>query len=258
MMSPATAYKKVLQSKDEQEQIILEELPQVYYIAKRIHERLPQHVPFEDLIHTGVLGLIDALRNFDPDKKVQFKTYAKFRVRGAILDSLRELDWAPRRLRRKAKRVDDAVNKLVTRLGRQPDEEEMAAEIGIDLPEMHKLLAHLDGLELVSQQVDHGSDRTETRDLIESAPAAESENPYEQCLRTELKEHLAGIIATLSEREQLVVSLYYRDELTMKEIGAVLDLAESSISQIHSVALTKLRAALRRAAVNGSRAYAKE
>src|SRR5580658_9630097 len=146
---PAEAYHGIT-SEGEREHILMEQLPQVRYIARRIHERLPRHVPFEDLVHAGVVGLIDALNKFDLSKQVQFSSYAKFRIRGAILDSLRELDWSPRELRRKGRLVDATYCELSGKLGRAPDENEIAHEMGIDLRELQSLLAELDGLELGS------------------------------------------------------------------------------------------------------------
>ena len=251
-MTPAdAAYRDTAAEKEYQNRLVMEELPQVYYIARRIHERLPQHVQFEDLVHAGVLGLIEALRKYDARKNVQFKSFAQFRIRGAILDSLRELDWGPRRLRRKARGIDQAIEKLAAKLGRQPDEEEIAAEMGIELAALHELLGHLDSLELKSQQTVAGDDRSEIFDLIESAPAPADNSPFHQCLRSEMKRSLTDAIAVLSKKEQQVISLYYREELTMKEIAAVLDVVESRVSQLHTAALSKLRTALEKQAVNG-------
>jgi len=251
-MTPVeTAYRDPSAEEEYQNRIVMEQLPQVYYIARRIHERLPQHVPFDDLVHAGVLGLIEALRKYDARKNVQFKSFAQFRIRGAILDSLREMDWGSRRVRRKARAMDQAIEKLAAKLGRQPDEEEIAAELGIHLAALHQLLGHLDGLELKGQQTTSGEDRDESFDLIESAPAPVEFNPFHQCLRAEMKRALAQAISTLSQKEQLVISLYYREELTMKEISAVLDVVESRVSQLHTAALAKLRAALHDKAVDG-------
>jgi len=251
MTETELAYRSMLDGKEERDQMILAELPQVYYIARRIHERLPQRVAFEDLVHAGVLGLIEALRNFDARKNIQFKSFAKFRIRGAILDSLRELDWGSRPLRRKGRQIEDAVATLAARLGRQPTEQEIANELGLELSQLHKLLARLDGLGLVSQQADSIYDRTESYDLIESAESPD-ENPFELCARTETKEHLKRAISSLSQNEQLVISLYYQEELTMKEVATVMKVTESRVSQIHSLALVKLRAALKRTAIQPS------
>jgi RNA polymerase sigma factor for flagellar operon FliA len=232
------------QDSHQRSQMILDELPQVYYVAQRIREGLPQHVPFEDLVHEGVLGLINAAKNFDPTRNAQFKTYARFRIRGAILDSLREWDWSPRPLRRKERRIGEAIAKLGTALGRQPTDEEIAAELGMELKDFHKLLTRLGGLDLVGQNVNSAYDRSEQTDLIETAPGKDSENPFELYARSELKEILTHAISHLTKNEQIVVSLYYVEELTMKEIAAVLQLGESRISQLHSLALVKLRNAL--------------
>ncbi|HUK25266.1 MAG TPA: FliA/WhiG family RNA polymerase sigma factor [Terriglobales bacterium] len=254
MTQAEMAYQQAQRAED-QDELVMGEIPQVYYIARRIHERLPQHVAFEDLVHSGVLGLIDAVRNFDASKNVQFKSYAQFRIRGAILDSLRELDWASRRTRDKRKRLDDLVARLSLKLGRQPSDEEMAAEMGIELTALHKLLGRLDNLSMVGQQVTFGQDRSEQHDLVESAPADPQEDPFHQCLRTEMRDRLAQAIAGLNQKEQQVVALYYREELTMREIAEVLEIGESRVSQLHSGALAKMRLALEEASVTGIQAF---
>jgi len=244
-MQAEIAYRENVEEVSERDQLILKELPSVYYIARRIFERLPQHVVFEDLVHAGVVGLIEAVRSYDVSKSVPFNAFAKFRIRGAILDSLRELDWGSRPLRRKGRRMEEAIATLSAKLGRQPEEDEIAAEMGVSIEKLHEIALRLDGLTLVSQQVNSLFDSSGTQDLIESAPSHD-ENPYDLCLRTEIKERLAEAIGTLSEKEQLVVSLYYREELTMKEIAKVVQLGESRVSQIHAIALPKLRAALQK------------
>src|SRR5467141_3077066 len=142
------------QDEAQRERLLMDQLPQVRYIARRIHEHLPRHVPFEDLVHAGVVGLIDALHKYDQKKQVQFASYAKFRIRGAILDSLRELDWSPRELRRKGRMVEQAYSTLAGTLGRAPNESEIARELGLELRELQSLLAELDGLELTSLRVE--------------------------------------------------------------------------------------------------------
>ena len=228
-------------SESERESILLEQLPQVRYIARRIHERLPRHVPLEDLVHAGVLGLIDALHKFDHSKHVQFGSYAKFRIRGAILDSLRELDWSPRDLRRKARRVEEAHNKLRSELGRNPSEPELAAELGMDLRGLQLLLGEIDGLEIGSLRVASPRDGKE-EDPCEYLPDDPEETPLLLCLRSEMKDLLTRAISDLPEKEKQVLALYYFEELTMKEVGAVLGVGESRVSQIHSMAVVRLRA----------------
>ncbi len=211
------------------------------YIARRIHERLPQHVPFDDLVHAGVLGLMDALQKYDQNKLVQFKSYAKHRIRGAILDSLRELDWSPRDLRRKARRLEQVHQKLGTELGRAATEQEVADELHLSLKELQHLLNELGSLEIGSLQQNSYDDGKET-DLAESLPANPDENPFQACLDEELKTLLAQAIGELPEKERQVLSLYYYEELTMKEVGAVLGVGESRVSQIHTMAVSRLRA----------------
>ena len=228
---------------EERERLLLEQLPQVRYIARRIHERLPRHVPFEDLVHAGVVGLIDALHKFDRSKHVQFGSYAKFRIRGAILDSLREMDWSPRDLRRKARRLEEAHNKLRSQLGRNPSEPELAVELGLDLRGLQLLLGEIDGLEIGSLRVASHQDGKE-EDLCEYLPDHPDETPLLLCLRSEMKDLLARAISDLPEKERQVLALYYYEELTMKEVGTVLGVGESRVSQIHSMALVRLRARL--------------
>lgn len=254
---PVQAYTGV-QTDVERERVLMEQLPQVRYIARRIHERLPRHVPLEDLIHAGVVGLIDALSKFDESKHVQFSSYAKFRIRGAILDSLRELDWSPRELRRKGRMVEQTYSQLSGKLGRAPNENELAQDLGLELRELQSLLAELDGLELGSLRVESPRDGKE-EDLTDRVPSAPEETPFFLCLRSEMKQLLAQAIGELAEKEQRVLALYYYEELTMKEVGEVLGIGESRVSQIHSLAMVRLRArlkALLTPAEQGTRAQA--
>jgi RNA polymerase sigma factor for flagellar operon FliA len=240
-------YRPQIEGSLKREQVLMEQLPQVRYIARRIHERLPQHVPFEDLVHSGVLGLIDALNKFDVCKHVQFASYAKHRIRGAILDSLRELDWSPRELRRKARLLEQTHARLDSALGRSATESEVAEALGMTLVELQQLLTELDGLEIASFNPEPGNDGRE-EDVSESIPAAEEFNPFRQCLDKEMKTLLASALAELPEREKQVLVLYYHEELTMKEVGAVLGVGESRVSQIHSLAVTRLRFRLQQGA----------
>ena len=240
---PENAYQSAQFDTSERDALIMQELPQVHYIAARIRDRLPQHVPFEDLVNAGVLGLIEAVNNYDASKAVMFKTFAKFRIRGAILDSLRELDWGSRSLRRRGREIDEASAKLSLQLGRQPTEQEIADELKMDLNDLYDVLFHLDGLLLVSQQVGASFDKSEMHDVIESAPS-DAEDSFEICLRGETNELLAKAVSKLGERSQRILSLYYREELTMKEIALTLDIAESRVSQLHSAALLRLRTIL--------------
>ena len=222
--------------------LLLEHLPAVRYIARRIHERLPQHVELDDLVSAGIVGLIDAFGKFDHNKKVQFKSYAQFRIRGAILDSLRMLDWSPRELRRKGRAVEEAIRAVQQRMGRAPAEQEIASELKMSLPEYHQLLGDLKGLEIGSLNLE----RTENSGDEELAyiPGSPEDDPLFRCMEGEMRQHLVDAIDGLPEKERLVLTLYYYEELTMKEIGLTLGVVESRVSQIHSSAVLRLRAAL--------------
>ena len=233
----------------EQERLLLEHLPIVRFLARRIHERLPQHVDLEDLVSAGVVGLMDALTKFDPAKKVQFRSYAQFRIRGAILDSLRTLDWSPRALRRRGRAAEEAVRALTARLGRSPGESEVAAEMGVSLEEYQSLLGDLKGLEIGTLHVEHQEDSEEEE--LAYIPGRPEEDPLFCCLRGELQDKLAEAIERLPERERLVMTLYYFEELTMREIGLALGVVESRVSQIHAGAIVHLRSALQDLAAQG-------
>lgn len=224
---------------DARERVLLEHMSIVRFVARRIHERLPQHVEMEDLVSAGVVGLIDAFQKFDAGKNVQFRSYAQFRIRGAILDSLRVLDWGSRDLRRKGRGIEEATQLLLQRLGRRPTENEIAAELGMSLAAYQQLLGELKGLEVSSLNETRSEDSSE-EDLA-YVPTALEEDPLFQCMRNQMSEQLSTMIATLPEREAKVLSLYYVEEMTMKEIGASLGVVESRVSQIHSGALKMLR-----------------
>lgn len=226
----------------EQERVVTEHLPMVRYLAQRIHERLPQHVEMDDLVSAGVLGLIDAFHRFDPAKNVQFRSYAQFRVTGAILDSLRMLDWSPRALRRKSRAIEDAIHALMTRLGRSPDEAEVAAEMGLDLEAYQQLLGEIKGLEIGALQVQHSEDSDEEK--LAYIPGRPEDDPLFICLKSEMRTRLASAIEQLPERERLVMTLYSYEEMTMKEIGLTIGVGESRVSQIRTSAVLHLRAAL--------------
>lgn len=229
---------------EERNDLVMQELPQVYYIAARIRERLPQQVEMDDLVNAGVIGLIEATRNYDATRNAGFSTFAKFRIRGAILDSLRKLDWGSRTVRRKGRAIADSINQLSSKLGRQPTQEEIAKDLGMELDELQATLADLDGLYLVGQQVEFEEEGAGNQDLIESAPSRGGDNPFELCMEGEARAHLKSAVEKLSEREQLILSLYYHDEMTMREIAEIVGVAVSRVSQIHAAALVKLRASL--------------
>ena len=202
----------------ERERLILEHLPQVRLIARRIQERLPENISLEDLISTGVVGLISAIDNFDPSHNVKLKTYAEYKIRGAILDSLRGLDWAPRQKRRKAKQIEAAISAAEQQLQRAPGEEEIAAQLGVSLDEYHDWLVEIRGLNVASLEY-VGSEQG--KDLLHCIPD-ESENlPSAILERSELERLLAEHIGTIPRMEQMVLSLYYHEELTLREIAEI-------------------------------------
>jgi RNA polymerase sigma factor for flagellar operon FliA len=244
MTAAELAYTKSAVHDLSSDELVLQELSQVYYIAARIRDRLPQHVDLEDLVSAGVVGLIEASHSFDSSKEAQFKTFAKFRIRGAILDSLREVDWGSRLMRRRGREIADVTARLESRLGRQPVEAEIAAEMNVDVDYLRKIVAQLDTLHITGQRVVASEGESDTIDVIESAPDLDAPNPFDLCLTGEMKAHLADAISKLSEREQLILSLYYREELTMKEIAKVVGVALSRISQIREAAVLKLRKSL--------------
>jgi RNA polymerase sigma factor for flagellar operon FliA len=226
----------------EQERLMVDHLPIVRFIARRIHERLPQHVPIEDLYSAGVVGLLDAFSKFDPSKQVQFRSYAQFRIRGAILDSLRTLDWSPRELRRKGRAVEQAIQVLTAQYGRAPSDHEIAAQLHIDLPTYQQLLGELKGLEIGTLHSERSEDSGE-EELV-YLPNRPEDDPLFRYLHAEMRERLTQAISDLPERERLVMTLYYYEETTMKEIGLILGVVESRISQIHASAVMHLRARL--------------
>lgn len=234
----------------EQEQALLEHLPIVRFLARRIHERLPQHVDIEDLVSAGVVGLMDAFAKFDPNKKVQFRSYAQFRIRGAILDSLRTLDWSPRELRRKGRAIEEAIRILTARLGHAPGEAEIAAELGVSLDEYQQLLGELKGLEIGTLHVERNEDSGDEE--LAYVPGKPEEDPLFRCLKGELHERLTEAIQHLPDRERLVMTLYYYEEMTMREIGLALGVVESRVSQVHASAVAHLRAALKDLAARGA------
>jgi RNA polymerase sigma factor for flagellar operon FliA len=233
----------------EQERVLLEHLPIVRFLARRIHERLPQHVDIEDLVSAGVVGLMDAFQKFDPGKKVQFRSYAQFRIRGAILDSLRTLDWSPRELRRKGRAVEEAIRVLTARAGRAPGEAEVAVEMGLALEDYQQLLGDLKGLEIGTLHMERNEDSGEEE--LAYVPGRPEEDPLFRCLRGELEERLSEAIANLPDRERLVMTLYYYEEMTMREIGLALGVVESRVSQVHASAVVHLRSALKDLASKG-------
>ena len=222
--------------------IINEFAPLIKYIASRIAIRLPPHIDLNDLINAGVIGLIDAIEKFDASKQIKFKTYAEFRIRGAILDELRSMDWVPRSVRQKARKVEDTIARLEFTLGRPARDEEVANEMNIDMDSFYRLLSETASVSLLSLD-DLGEDDTDLsrRNLLEYIIQDERDWPSHKLRYAEVSTMVAKAIQSLPEKERMVISLYYYDELTMKEIGHVLKFTESRVSQIHTKAVLRLR-----------------
>ena len=222
---------------EERDRLILEHLPQVRLIARRIQERLPESISLDDLVSTGVLGLISAIDNFDPRHNVKLKTYAEYKIRGAILDSLRGMDWAPRQKRRRSKQIEAAIATAEQRLKHAPNEEEIAAELKISLDEYHEWLVEIRGLNVASLEY---AGNENGKDLLHYLPDS-GDLPSELLERSELQRLLTATIDGIPEIERTVLSLYYREELTLREIAQVVHLHESRISQLKSQAILRLR-----------------
>jgi RNA polymerase sigma factor FliA len=233
-------------SGDERDQLIIRYAPWVKFIALRMAAKLPSHVQAEDLISAGIIGLIDALDKFNPDREVQFKTYAQIRIQGAMKDELRALDWASRSMRQKVKRLEHTYATLEQELGRPPSSEEVANSLGIEMDEFEEILDDVKGTSLVSlEELGQGPASEDKTNLLEALLSREDQDPLEMLNLQDLKKALTQAIAELPEKERLVLSLYYFEELTMKEVGKVLNLTESRISQLHTQTVMRLRGKLK-------------
>jgi RNA polymerase sigma factor for flagellar operon FliA len=231
---------------DRIERVLAEHAPMVKYIAQRLAFRLPPSVTVDDLIQAGVIGLIDAIDKYDPRRDTSFKTYAEFRIRGAMLDALRNLDWAPRSVRQKEHTLTRAYEELERHLGRPARDEEVAAYLELDVDELHDWLNQLKGTTLVS--LESPGLRTpdgEALNLLDMLSSDRGDDPAELIQASNLKALVAQAIDELPQQEKVVIALYYYEELTMKEIGRVLEITESRVSQVHSKAILRLRAKLR-------------
>jgi RNA polymerase sigma factor for flagellar operon FliA len=228
------------------DRLILTYAPLVKYVAGRLGSGLPAHVDEGDLVSYGLLGLIAAIERYDPDRDVKFETYAIARIKGSILDELRAMDWVPRSVRSRAREIERAMAELEAKLGRAPSDEEIAAKVGISQGELEGSLtdisrssiAALDELWTVSGS---GGDQVALIDTIEDESLPD---PQSAMTSTEMKEAIADAIARLPEREKLVVTLYYYEDLTLREIGEVLGVTESRVSQLHTKAILRLKARL--------------
>lgn len=231
-------------SAEERDRLILEHLPQVKLIASRIHDKLPSSVVLDDLVSAGVLGLIDAVDHFDRTMNVKLKTYAEHKIRGAILDSLRSLDWAPRNKRRKAKLIEQAISESERRLQRAPTEEEVAITLEITLVEYRRWLVETRGINLAPIE-QPGRGDSEGTDVLRFVSDDEEQWPSKLFERAELSRLVAAAIERLPDVERTIVSLYYRKELTLRQISKVVHLHETRVSQLKSQAVHRMRSSLK-------------
>ena len=227
------------------EDVLRRHLPLVRRVVQRLAARKPPHIEIDDLVSWGIVGLLDAMAKYDPKKEAAFSTYAQFRIRGAILDHLRSLDWVPRSVRQKASLIEKVTHQLEGQLGRPPGEEEIARELGVTLDSYQELLTRVGEMSIFSLE-DLGFGSGEERFQVEQRLEAGEIDPLGALLTQERVGIVADAISRLPDREKTVVSLYYHDELTMKEVGAVLGLTESRVSQLHSQAMIRLKGTLRR------------
>jgi len=232
-----------------QEQMVLQYAPLIKYIASRLALRLPSHISMEDLISSGIIGLIDAVQKFDPAKNISFKTYAEFRIKGAMLDELRSLDWIPRSVRKKTHLIEDAYAQLQRSLGRPAEAEEVAEFMGLELGEFYQLLDETKTVSVVALEEGRKSAGGHGGYLEhEALETIQDDNARDSLLAV----HFSGLqgimvqaIEALPDKEKLLISLYYYEELTMKEIGQIMGYTESRISQLHTQAMYRLKHKLR-------------
>jgi RNA polymerase sigma factor for flagellar operon FliA len=228
------------------DRLILTYAPLVKFVAGRLGSGLPAHVEEADLVSYGLLGLISAIERYDPDREIKFETYAISRIKGAIIDELRSLDWVPRSVRSRAREIERAIGQLEAKLHRAPTDEEIAERIGITTDELEDSLTDISRTSIAALDelwtVSSGSgDQIALIDTIEDTTGPQPEAALDE---TELREALGEAIARLPEREKLVITLYYYEELTLREIGDVLGVTESRVSQLHTKAILRLKARL--------------
>ena len=249
-----TGQKAVLEYSKQQESVeknkpgqVEEYLPLVKFIAGRLAIGLPRSVDVDDLINAGVLGLIEAYKNFDINKGVKFETYASLRIRGSILDELRGMDWVPRSVRARSREIERVLARTENELGRQPTEEELAGALGVPMDEYYEMIEDVSSTTLLSlDEMTYGEDDDKPVPLVDTLRSPDAVNALGHLEREEMRDLLADSLGQLSEQERLVVALYYYEELTLKEIGQVLELSESRFSQLHTKAVMSLLVKLRK------------
>lgn len=219
--------------------------PLVKYVAGKVAVGMPHNVEFDDLVGYGVFGLLDAVEKYDPNKHVKFKTYAVTRIRGAIFDELRSIDWVPRSVRQKTREVEETVQRLEASLGRAASDEEIANELGISVKDLEKTMLKISGTSILSlNDVWYTGEDNDKVSIADSIESPHSLNPDRIVEKDEIKRVIVDAIYELPEKEKKVLVLYYYEDLTLKEIGQVLEVTESRVSQLHTKAIMRLRAKL--------------
>ena len=226
--------------------LILQYAPLIKFVANRLAIRLPPHIEVDDLFSSGVLGLMDAIEKYDPSREAKFKTYAEFRIRGAMLDELRSLDWVPRSVRERTTRLESAFSRVEQKLGRSATDEEVAEFMDLDMGEFQDLLSRSGGISLLSlDEVFSATGEGEGRSLFDQLAGLEEEEPQAMHALEEMKRVVGEYIDQLPVRERLILSLYYHEEMTMKEIGETIGVTESRVSQLHSKAIARIKGRLK-------------
>jgi RNA polymerase sigma factor FliA len=240
-------WKKYKKTKDPKirDKFVRQYAPLVKYVAGKVAIGMPHNVEFDDLVGFGVFGLFDAIEKFDPEKHVKFKTYAVTRIRGAIFDELRSIDWVPRSVRQKSREIEDTIHRLESSLGRSASDEEIAKEMNMNMDEFQKTMMKVSGTSILSlNDVWYNDDESDKVTIVDSIESPNSLNPDTIVEKEEMKRVIVEAISELPEKEKKVLVLYYYEDLTLKEIGQVLEVTESRISQLHTKAIMRLRSKL--------------
>jgi RNA polymerase sigma factor FliA len=248
-LSEEELWKKYSRAKDQEirDYFVIKYAPLIKYVAGKISVGMPQSIEFDDLVSYGVFGLIDAISKFDPNRGIKFKTYAMTRIRGAIFDELRSIDWIPRSIRQKAKQIEQVITDLENKLGRTVEDDEIAHELGISNEEFQTTLNKLSGTSLLSlNDIWYLGDDSDELSILETLEAPENMNPDILIEKEEIRDYIIDAIKKLPDKEKKVIVLYYYEDLTLKEIGEVLEVTESRVSQLHTKAIMRLRGRLGR------------
>ncbi|MGL4370566.1 MAG: RNA polymerase sigma factor WhiG [Spirochaetota bacterium] len=244
-------WRRLVKSKGEDMELrdyfVMKYSPLVKYVAGKVSMGMPQSIEFDDLVSYGTFGLIDAISKYDPDRGIKFKTYAMTRVRGAIFDELRSIDWIPRSIRQAAKKIEQAIAELENKLGRTVEDDEIAHELGISMDEFQSTLNKVSGTSMLSlNDIWFLGDDSDELSILETLEAPDNMNPDVLIEKEEIKEFIVDAIKKLPDKERKVIVLYYYEDLTLKEIGQVLEVTESRVSQLHTKAIMRLRGRLGR------------